>query len=84
MYEALFRAARPSANVPRMFPIVTRSITTTQGVTASMVPGTVTYYRLDTPAGSASVRLRFANGTGNALASSLHAHVAILRLPPGA
>jgi hypothetical protein len=48
-----------------------------------MVPGTVTYYRLDTPAGGASVRLRFGSGTGSALATSLHPQVAILRLPPG-
>jgi hypothetical protein len=84
MYAALFRAAGGSPNVPRAFPIVPRSISTTQGVTASMVPGTVTYYRLDTPAGAATVSLRFASGTGTALGSSLHPQVAILRLPPGA
>lgn len=83
MYAALFRAAGGSPSVPRAFPIVTRSVTATQAVTASMVPGTVTYYRVDTPPGGASVRLRFASGTGAALAGSLHPQVAIIRLPPG-
>ena len=83
LYAALFRAAGPSTDVPRAFPIVVRTIPANQSVAASMVPGTVSYFRVDTPASGASVRLGFASSTGNALPSSLRPQVAILRLPPG-
>jgi hypothetical protein len=84
MYAALFRAAGPSADVPRQFPLVVQTIAANQGVTASMLPGTVAYYRVDTPAGSGPVQLRFATGTGTALSPTLHPQVVIFRLPPGA
>ena len=84
MYAALFRAAGPSADVPRAFPIVPQSIPANQGVSASILPGTVTYYRIDTPAGSGPVQVRFATPAGAALEASLRPQVAIFRLPPGA
>jgi len=83
MYAALFRAAGPSADVPRAFPIVAQVIAANQGVSASMLPGTVAYYRIDTPAGSGPVQLRFATPGGTALSGSLRPQVAIFRLPPG-
>jgi len=46
-----------------------------------MEPGTVSYYRVDTPATATSVQLRFASSTGNALPSSLRPQIAIFRLP---
>jgi hypothetical protein len=84
MYAALFRAAGPSADVPRQFPIVVQAIAANQRVSASMLPGTVAYYRVDTPAGSGPVQLRFATPTGTALSAALHPQVVIFRLPPGA
>jgi len=84
MYAALFRAAGPSAEVPRGFPIVVQSIPANQGVSASMLPGTVAYYRVDTPAGSGPVQVRFATPAGAAVQASLRPQVAIFRLPPGA
>jgi hypothetical protein len=84
LYAALFRAAGPSADVPRAFPIVVQSIPANQGVSASMLPGTVAYYRVDTPAGSGPVQVRFATPAGMALQASLRPQVAIFRLPPGA
>jgi hypothetical protein len=84
MYAALFRAAGPSADVPRAFPIVAQSIPANQGLSASMLPGTVTYYRVDTSAGSGPVQVRFATPAGTALQASLRPQVAIFRLPPGA
>ena len=83
MYAALFRAAGPSPDVPRQFPIVVQGIAANQAVSASILPGTVSYYRLDTSAGSGPVQLRFATPTGTALSASLRPQVAIFRLPPG-
>ena len=83
MYAALFRAAGPSTDVPRAFPIAVQGVTANQAVSASMLPGTVSYYRLDTAAGSGPVQLRFATPTGIALSASLRPQVAIFRLPPG-
>ena len=48
MFAALFRAAGPSTDVPRAFPIVVQGVTANQAVSASMLPGTVAFYRLDT------------------------------------
>jgi hypothetical protein len=84
MYAALFRAAGPSADVPRAFPIAVQGIPANQAMSASMLPGTVVYYRVDTPAGSGPVQVRFATPTGTALQASLRPQVAIFRLPPGA
>ena len=84
MYAALFRAVGPSADVPRAFPIVTQTIPANQAVRASILPGTVAYYRVDTPAGSGPVQVRFATPAGAALEASLRPQVAIFRLPPGA
>jgi len=83
MYAALFRAAGGSSDVPRVFPIVVQGVAANQAVSASMLPGTVAFYRLDTAAGSGSVQLRFATPTGTALSASLRPQVAIFRLPPG-
>jgi hypothetical protein len=83
LYAAFFRGAGPSADVPRAFPIVVQTIAPNRAVTASMVPGTVSYYRLDTPPGGGSVQLRFATPAGAALPASLRPQVAVLRLPPG-
>jgi hypothetical protein len=84
LYAALFRAAGPSADVPSAFPIVVLAIPANQAVSASMLPGTVAYYRVDTPAGSGPVQLRFATPTGTAISTGLHPQIAIVRLPPGA
>jgi len=84
MYAALFRAAGPSPDVPRVFPIVVQSIPANQGVSASILPGTVVYYRIDTAAGSGPVQVRFATPAGAALPASSRPQVAIFRLPPGA
>jgi hypothetical protein len=83
LYAALFRAAGPSADVPRAFPIVVEGIPANQAVSASMLPGTAAYYRVDTPAGSGPVELRFAAPNGTALPASLRPQIAIMRLPPG-
>jgi hypothetical protein len=80
MYAALFRAAGPSSEVPIVFPILPQSIPANQSVSASILPGTVAYYRIDT-SGSGPVQVRFATPTGGALQASLRPQVAIFRLP---
>ena len=83
MYAALFRVAGPSADVPRAFPIAPLSIPANQSVSGAMEPGTVSYYRLDTPANGGPVQLKFATPTGNALPTALRPQLAIFRMPPG-
>ncbi|MDQ6827758.1 MAG: hypothetical protein M3081_02715, partial [Gemmatimonadota bacterium] len=78
MYQALFNATGPSATVPRPFPIVTTTLTGT--VTASMVPGTMSFYQLSTAAGSAASTIRFTASGGAPLSSGLHPQLSIFRL----
>jgi hypothetical protein len=49
----------------------------------AMDPGTMAYYRLDTPADSATITIRFAQPAGTAFAPSLAPQLAVFRLPPG-
>ena len=82
-YAALFRAAGPSSSVPRAFPIAPQTIPANQAVSGAMEPGTVSYYRVDTPASAGTVQIRFATPTGTALPATLRPQVVIFRLPPG-
>jgi hypothetical protein len=79
-YAALFAAAGGQDNVTRPFPIVTQALSPGTPLSGSMVPGTITYYRLATPAGVSTVTLHFAASGGAVLPSSLHPQVAILRI----
>lgn len=45
-----------------------------------MLPGTMKFYRVDAPAGSGAVRLKFAAATGS-FASNLHPQLSVYRLP---
>jgi len=71
-----------SATIPVPRPVQLFAVT---GDTASavMVPGTVTYFRLDTPATANTVAIRFAGPGGAAFPAALKAQLAIFRLPPG-
>jgi hypothetical protein len=84
MYAALFRATGGGADpeVPLDFPITERALGGANA-SAAMVPGTVSYYRLDAPAGGRGARVRFATPGGGALPAALHPQVAIFRIPPG-
>ncbi len=73
---------RPTSDVPRSFPTIVTSIGATVD-TASMVPGTMSYFRLDTSAGSSTVQLQFAGSTGAAIPAAYKPQIAIYRLPPG-
>jgi hypothetical protein len=51
--------------------------------TAVMDPGTMTFNRLDTPASSPTVTIRFSTPGGFPIPAILHPQLAIYRLPPG-
>jgi hypothetical protein len=60
-----------------LYPVT--SDTTTWG----LYPGTVTYFRLDTPANAPMVAVRFAGPGGVPFAPGLQPQLAVFRLPPG-
>jgi len=77
MWARLFAQGAPLLMPVQLFPV---SADTTFLVA---YPGTVTYFRLDTPSNAATVSLRFAGPGGAAFPSSLQPQMAIFRLPPG-
>jgi hypothetical protein len=82
MYQRLYDTSQPSSFVPRPFPIVVTPLTG-PAHTASMVPGTMTFYRLDTSTGQGSVTVQFQASPGVAIPDVLHPQLSIFRLPPG-
>lgn len=61
----------------QVFPI------TTDTSTAIMDPGTMSYFRLDTPTNQSTVAIQFAGPAGAALPSSVKPQLTIFRLPAG-
>jgi hypothetical protein len=47
-----------------------------------LLPGTMTFFRLDTPPASATVTIQFSAPGGQPFSPALHAQMAIFRLPP--
>jgi hypothetical protein len=82
LWARLFTTSGGSPDIPLAFPIRVASITTDSSA-HSMVPGTMSFFRIDTPANAATVSLEFAAPTGAALSAGLHPQLAIFRLPPG-
>jgi hypothetical protein len=76
IFQAVFNAGGSGSAGP--FPVVLRSIT--GQTTGSMVPGTVSYFELDTSPSVATSTLHFAPSGGGAFSSSLHPQVSIFRL----
>ena len=81
IYQRLFDTSQGSSEVPRPFPIILAPLT--GSITASMVPGTMAFYRLDTT-GQANVTIDFGATPGVALTNALAPQLSIFRLPPGA
>jgi hypothetical protein len=81
MYQRLFDTSNGSTFVPRPFPIVT--VPLAGSITASMVPGTMAFYRLSTTAGQGTVTVQFGAAPGTPLPEALHPQLSIFRLPPG-
>jgi hypothetical protein len=82
LWARLFVTSGGSPDIPLPFPVVLKPITADSS-TRAMVPGTSSYFRLDTPASAAAVTLKFSNITGGALSSGLKPQLAIFRLPSG-
>jgi len=85
MYQRLYDTsvlAGGSSDVPRAFPIVVTPLSGT--ITASMVPGTMSFYRLDATSGQSTVTVQFQSTTpGVPVPAVLSPQVSIFRLPPG-
>lgn len=69
-------------DIPREDPVQLFAITTDTS-SAIMDPGTMTYFRLDTPSTSQTVTFRFSAPGGTPFATDLHPQLAIFRLPAG-
>ena len=83
LWARLYATAGPGNGFPLPMPIVPRSITTDTTV-AYLNPGTMAYFRLDTPSGAATVTVRFAQQpSDSAFTASLGPQLAVFRLPPG-
>jgi hypothetical protein len=82
LWARLFATSGPSSVVPRADPVLLFAITADTS-TAVLYPGTVTYFRLDTPASAATVSIRFAGPGGAGFASALQPQLAVFRLPAG-
>lgn len=67
----------PLAEPVQLFPV------TSDTTTAVMDPGTMSFFRLDTPSSSATISVQFAAPGGVALGSVVHPQLAIFRLPAG-
>ena len=82
LWARLFVTSGPSSDIPLAMPVQLFAVTGDTS-TAVLYPGTVTYFRLDTPASAAAVSVRFAAPGGTAFAATLDPQLAIFRLPPG-
>ena len=80
MYQRLYDTSQPSSFVPRPFPILTTPLTGM--ITASMVPGTMAFYRLNTT-GQGKVTIQFSRTDDTPIVAALHPQISIFRLPPG-
>ena len=81
MYQRLFDTSQGSGLVPRPFPIV--AVPLAGSISASMVPGTMVFYKLDTTSGQSTVTIDFGTTPGVAITDALHPQLSIFRLPPG-
>jgi hypothetical protein len=80
--KALWARLYAVSNVPLEDPVQLFAITSDTS-SAVVYPGTVTYFRLDTPASAPTVSIRFSAPGGAAFAASLKPQLAVFRLPPG-
>ena len=82
LWARLFATSGPSTNVPLPMPVQLFAVTADTS-TAVLYPGTVTYFRLDTPTSAAAVSIRFAAPGGASFPATLAPQLAVFRLPAG-
>ena len=81
LWARLFTTSGGS-DIPTATPIQPRSMSA-DSTTRKMTPGSMSFYRLDTPTAASSVTIRFSAPGGTALAAALKPQLAIFRLPAG-
>jgi hypothetical protein len=77
-----FATVGPAIDVPFQNPLQLFPITN-DTTTSVLLPGTMTFFRLDTPTNTATVTIQFAAPGGVPFSPALHAQIAVFRLPPG-
>jgi hypothetical protein len=82
LWARAFATGGPSASFPFQNPVQLFAITT-DTTTSVLLPGTMTFFRLDTPPGTATVTIRFGAPGGAAFSPLLHPQLAVFRLPAG-
>lgn len=82
LWARLFATSGGAKDIPLQFPIQVFPITADTS-SAVMVPGTMTYFRLDTPTADSTVSIRFSAPSGAALSATLHPQLSLFRLPAG-
>jgi hypothetical protein len=82
IWARLYTTSGPTLEFPTAQPVQLVPITADTSAWV-MVPGTMTYFRLDTPASAATVTIRFAAPGGLGFSPALKAQMAIFRLPAG-
>ena len=79
----LFATSGGDPSVPRAFPIPVSTVGTDTTALQRMYPGTMGFFRLNTPSNASTVSVEFAGPDGSPLASSLKPQLAVFRLPGG-
>ncbi|MEP6621276.1 MAG: hypothetical protein ABJE47_18265 [bacterium] len=82
LWARLFATSGGASDVPVANPVLLFPITA-DTASAVMSPGTMTYFRLDTPASAATVTIQFSRPAGVAFPPALKPQLAIFRLPAG-
>jgi hypothetical protein len=80
LWARLF-ATSGGSDVPTASPLVLTPITT-DTTTSVLLPGTMTFFRIDTPAGAATVTIQFSTSGGLPFSPQLAPQIAVFRLPP--
>lgn len=82
LWARLFATSAGAPDIPYQNPVLLLPITNDTSVSV-LVPGTMAFFRLDTPASAATVTIQFAAPGGAAFSPALHAQMAVFRLPTG-
>ncbi|MGH7583302.1 MAG: hypothetical protein ACREL5_08775 [Gemmatimonadales bacterium] len=82
LWNRAYVTAGPSTSFPLSMPLQLVPITSSSA-TWSMNPGTMSFWRLDTPANESTVSIRFATPGGAAFSSALRPQLVVFRLPSG-
>jgi hypothetical protein len=82
LWSRVFASSGPSTDFPLARPVQLFSIAT-DTATSIMYPGTMTYFRLDTPATAATVTIQFAAPGSAPFLATLRPQMAVFRLPAG-